>query len=565
MRLGFAVLLFGVLTLAGWPSASKLAATPANLAQTPPQFVARVTLADSSQVRRFVTLGLDLLELRSGDDLFFLTNEAQFAWLQASGWRVVRDETQTSLLPNTAPETFLGGYRTVAETRALLTQLAAQHPNLAEFFIYGQSWEKQTSTDANPPRGHDLFGLKLTNKSKAGPKPTFLLTAAIHARELATTEIALRLADYMLSHYGLDGDVTWLLDEHLIVIVPVLNPDGRLIAEQGYYQRKNTNTSYGTACDMPATIANQIGVDLNRNFPFRWGSVNTASEPFCGQTFPGSQAASEPETQGWQQLARSLFADQRGPNDTDAARADASGISVTLHSYGNLVLWPWGWTTAAPPNGTELELIGKRLAAYNGYTPQQAIHLYPTSGTTDDWSYGELGIASFTFEVGLSFGRCGGFFPPFDCLDADAEGSFWARNLPALLYAARIARAPYQLANGPAIQSLTATLTATGDVELRAICDETANGNQPIRAAELYLDVPPWRGGQSLVLQAADGAFDQPVETAAAKISANYARSLFFARAQDALGNWGPVKAVYLSRALPSPRTRPSRPSRAAR
>ena len=56
-------------------------------------------------------------------------------------------------------------------------------------------------------------------------------------------------------------------------------------------------------------------------------------------------------------------------------------------------------------------------------------------------------MASFTFEVGPIFGACGGFFPAYSCLDEGA--SFWPRNLPALLYALRVARAPYTQPAGP--------------------------------------------------------------------------------------------------------------------
>ena len=100
------------------------------------------------------------------------------------------------------PETSRDGYRTVAEMRQQLESSAALFPDLAEFFVYGQSWE--TSTQGQ--EGYDLFGLRLTNRSKPGPKPTFFLMAAIRARELTTSEVAMRLVDHLLNNYGADGD-----------------------------------------------------------------------------------------------------------------------------------------------------------------------------------------------------------------------------------------------------------------------------------------------------------------------------------------------------------------------
>jgi carboxypeptidase T len=504
--------------------------------------VARVTIPNRDAFERITALGLDLLEMRDGDDYLFLTTAEQIAQLRKAGWDVKVDQAQTGLLRNQQHlNTFSGGYRTVAEMRALLQSRATAFPNLAEYFVYGQSWEKLNSGGVS---GSDLFGIKLTNKSRSGPKPTFFLMAAIHARELTTSELALRLVDYLLNNYGTDGDVTWLLDEHLIVIVPSVNPDGHAIAEQGFFQRKNTNTTYGGGCANPPTASNQYGVDLNRNHSFKWGTVNSPTEPRCGQTYPGPTAASEPETSAVQNLLLSLFPDQRGPNDTDAAPLTTTGTMISLHSYSNLVMWPWGWGSSPAPNAAELSLVGRKYAAYNGYTPQQAINLYATSGTTEDWGYGELGICSLIFEVGPESGSCAGFFPPFTCLDTGSGGNFWLRNLPAFLYAARIARTPYQLAQGPTPESASTVNVNASGFDLRVQLDEQFNGGQAISAAEYYIDTPPWRGGTAIAMTALDGNFNSIAETATATVQTS-GQHLFYVRGRDANGNWGPVRGIF--------------------
>lgn len=504
--------------------------------------VARITIKNQQELETFVTLGLDLLEMRKGVDLFILTTQAQIDELRAKGWAISIDQEQSEILGNQGVGTFSGGYRTIAETRAFVDSKAAAYPNLAEVFTYGQSWEKVHPGGA---AGWDLFGITLTNKQITGPKPTFFLMAGIHARELTTTELALRLIDYLLTSYGTDADATWLLDEHKIVVVPASNPDGRVIAEQGFLQRKNTNNTNGGACSNPPSGSNQFGVDLNRNAAFKWGTVNPPTEPTCGQTYPGPTPASEPETTAAQNLVRALFADQRGPLDTDAAPLSTTGFFLTLHSYSNLVLWPWGWTTNPAPNSTELALIGGKFASYNGFTPMQSTGLYPTSGTTDDWAYGELGVPAMTFEVGPTSGSCGGFFPPFSCLDGGSGGSFWSRNLPAFLYAARIARTPYQLAKGPTPESATATLTTGNMFDLRAQLNEQLNGGQAINGAEYYIDTPPWRGGTPVAMTALDGSFNSTIETAAATVGPLPGRHLIFVRGRDSSGNWGPVRAAF--------------------
>jgi carboxypeptidase T len=504
--------------------------------------IARVRIRGDKELARFVTLGLDLLEMRKGDDLFILTTTAEAERLAAEGWAVTIDDDQTALLREQGPNTFRDGYRTITEIRALFDDAASNFPDLAEVFVYGSSWEKIASGGT---AGNDLFGIKLTNRLKPGPKPTFFLMAAIHARELTTSELAARFVTYLLNGYGTDGDATWLLDEHEIIVVPVSNPDGRRWAEQSYFQRKNTNTTYGGGCVNPPSSTNQYGVDLNRNAGFKWGTVNPPTEPRCGQTYPGPSEASEPETSALEDLVLSIFPDQRGPLDTDPAPLTTTGFFLTLHSYSNLVLWPWGWTTNVAPNSSDLTLIGQKFASYNGYTAQQSTDLYPTSGTTDDWAYGELGVPAMTFEVGPSSGTCGGFFPAFSCMDGGTGGSFWPRNLPAFLYAARIARAPYQLGRGPSPETLTATQTSPNQYNLQATLNDQFNGNQPIAAAEYYIDTPPWRGGTGIPMTALDGSFNSAVETAAVSTGTLSGRHLFYVRGRDSSGNWGPVKAVF--------------------
>jgi carboxypeptidase T len=499
--------------------------------------VARLTLGDAGEVRRFIALGLDMLETREGDDYFILTTRTQLEQLRRDGWAIQLDAPQSAALHPSQPATFMDGYRTVTEGRAFLDDAAAQYPGLAQVFTYGLSYE-----------GRELFGIRLSNRQSTGAKPVFFLMAAIHARELSTSELALRYVAYLLGHYGTDGDATWMLDDQQVVVVPYANPDGRELAQQGFYQRKNTDPIGGGACANPPDISNQSGVDLNRNSDYQWGVINGPATDPCAQTYPGPSAVSEPETAALENLVRSLFPDQRGPAATDAAPITTTGILLTLHSYGNLVLNPWGWTNNASPNDGDLALIGSQFASFNGYASgRPGFLLYNASGTTDDWSYGELGIASYTFELGPagSPDGCGGFFPVHTCLDSFASGSFWPRNLPAFLHAARLARAPYQLARGPSPDSLTATVGLTGQAALRASLSEQYSGGQAIAAAEYYVDTPPWRGGSGLPMTAVDGAFDSPTESASALGSFPAGRHLLFVRGRDGDGNWGPVRAAW--------------------
>ena len=109
---------------------------------------------------------------------------------------------------------------------------------------------------------------------------------------------------------------------------------------------------------------------------------------------------------------------------------------ISLHSYAGMILFPWGWTNTHTGNDAKLRAIAAKMSSYNGYRyGQPGEILYNASGTSDDWSYGELGIASFTIELA----SCGSFTPAYSC-----TGTEYTKNLPALMYVASIAKAPYQ-------------------------------------------------------------------------------------------------------------------------
>lgn len=514
-------------------------------AAPPPAQVVRIAAATHEQAHDLSERGLDLLEMRDGDDLFAIVTAAEIEELEAAGYAVRPDAEQTRLAaerPRVMP--VLGGYRTVEEGYALLDQWQANYPTLAKTFTYGSSWEL---LNLGSGAGYALRGITLTNQLVPGPKPTFFLMSAIHAREMATAEITLRFIEHLLTNYEDNADIRWLLDEHTVVVVPFANPDGRKIAETGQSQRKNRNTADTQGC-----TGTNIGIDLNRNSHFKWGTVDMPSGSPCGATWPGKSVASEPEVASLEAWVGRIFADLRGPNDSDPAPDTTPGVFITLHSYSNLVLWPYGWTYDPAPNDADLARLGKKFASYNNYTAQQSTDLYPTSGTTDDWAYGELGVASYTFEIGPQSGACAGFFPAFSCLDGGSGGNFWGRNLPALLYAAKVARTPYQLGRGPdalnvaAIQD-GATFTVTASI------NDLKNGNQAIAAAEVYVDTPPWRAGATPVaLVASDGGFSSASESVQGTLAAPDAgRHMLFVRGQDAAGNWGPVSAIWMD-SLPS-------------
>jgi carboxypeptidase T len=512
--------------------------------QTSGPVVARVSFTDKQDLDHLAQF-LDIWSVdETSHTLVAQLTPLQQSMLLAEGRQVIVDveltaglrrlhqalEGQTSGIPG------YPCYRTVEETYASLAQIAHDHPGLARWIDIGDSWDKITT---GGPAGYDLQVLQLTNHKIPGPKPVFFLMGAIHAREYATAELATRFAEYLVKAYGSNADVTWLLDYNEVQILPVANPDGRKFAETGLLWRKNTDNGEG------CLVANAYGIDLNRNYDFKWGGPG-ASLDACSEVYLGRSAASESETLALQTYLSGLYPDRRGPADGDAAPNDTSGLLISLHSYGQLVLWPWGWTNAPAPNAAQFQTLGRKFAFFNHAIPEQADALYATSGTTDEWLYGRLGTAAYTFEMGTAFFQACSTF----------ETSLYPDNLQALLYALKAARRPYQTPAGPDTLNInlsTNVVTAGAVFSLTVTADDTrysgGEASQPIANARYSIDAPSWISGtQTTALHAADGVLDKPIENLQGTIDTGTltsGRHLVFIESQDTAGNWGPPSAQF--------------------
>ena len=446
-------------------------------------------------------------------------------------------------------------YETVEETFAAGDAIVAAKPTLAAWVNAGSSWLKTQNAG-----GYDMKVLKLTNSAVSaiggGDKPRLFVNSAIHAREYTTAPLVLEFARWLTDGYGVNADATWIMDHHEVHLMLHTNPDGRKRAEAGLSWRKNVNNNY-------CSNSNNRGIDLNRNFSATWNTTNGegSSGSACQATYRGPSAGSEPETRAVESYIRSLWPDRRGPGPNDAAPADTSGVHLDIHSFSQLVLWPWGETEAPAPNASQLQTMGRRLAFFNGYTPQQSIGLYPTDGTSDAPSYHELGVASFTIELGTAF---------FESC-ASYTNSTRPANLPALIYAAKVVRTPYVTPAGPDVTALalagaasgagvqagSSVLLSAGATDVRFNQSNGVEPTQAISSAEYTIDVPPWQANAApLPLNAADGSFGSSTEALSGRIDTwglGVGRHLVYVRARDASGAWGPVSAVFLTINAPVP------------
>ena len=397
--------------------------------------VLRVPAPAGDAAQRLLGLGYDVLEQRDGDDLFVLGDPRTSEELLADGFA----PTVEAVMPpserrprSLVDTTYYGGYRTVTAHLAHLDEVAKAHPDLATVVDYGDSWRKTKGSG-----GHDLKAICITKKNPGdcaltpvAPKPRVFVMGQLHAREITTGDMAWRYIDDLVG----SADLTPMLAGLEVWVVPIANPDGVEIVESGgdtpVLQRKNANGN---------CTSGSRGVDLNRNAGSHWGEVGS-SKNRCAETYQGPRADSEVEVQALESLWRKLYRDTRAPGDTAAASADTTGAVISMHSYGDYVLFPWGWSTQKTGNDAALRKMANDMAAVSGFTAGQPGEvLYNSSGATDDWVYEDLGVPSFVWEIGAGSGRCGGFLPPFAC----QREVHWPKVRPMLVSAMNAAKRPY--------------------------------------------------------------------------------------------------------------------------
>ncbi|MER6087292.1 M14 family metallopeptidase [Streptomyces bluensis] len=299
-------------------------------------------------------------------------------------------------------------YNNYAEMNAQINQRIAAYPNIMSKRVIGKSYE-----------GRDIVAVKISdNVASDESEPEVLFTAQQHAREHLTVEMALYLIRELGAGYGSDSRVTNMVNNREIWIVPTLNPDGSEydIATGSYRSwRKNRQPNSGSSA---------VGTDLNRNWNYRWGCCGGSSGSTSSETYRGPSAESAPEVKVVADFVRSRV--------VGGVQQIKAGID--FHTYSELVLWPFGYTTADTTTGMTADdrnafaTVGQKMAASNGYTPEQSSDLYITDGSIDDWLWGNQKIFGYTFEMYPSSAGGGGFYPPDEVIERETS-----RNRDAVL------------------------------------------------------------------------------------------------------------------------------------
>jgi hypothetical protein len=282
-------------------------------------------------------------------------------------------------------------YLSYAQIADSLRDLAVLYPTICKFdslpiTTYQGNWQYYVKISDNPHVEED-------------DEPGFLIEGTHHSREWACPVTVMFFIDTMLSAYGSVSQITNLVNDNEFYCIPVINVDGYLYDyPSGYWWRKNREPFGGS-----------IGTDPNRNYAGcspdiagDWGAVDQggASHDPSDILFCGAYANSGDETRSLTLFVRDI----------------QCHAYMSYHSYGEMLMWPWGWSTSNCPYTSLYNVWGANAAnlihclgsgTYD-YGPISTT-IYPVSGSSVDWFFswsmyvGGVPNLSFTVELGTEF------------------------------------------------------------------------------------------------------------------------------------------------------------------
>lgn len=253
-------------------------------------------------------------------------------------------------------------------------ELARAHPRLVHRTQIGE-----TTQFCRP-----IYAYRMSNDAtRPQERPGVLFNGCHHADELVGAEIVLALMEKLAAGYAREPEVTQWLDTLEIWLVPVINVDGHDIVTSGRDPRwrKNARDVNGDGVTGPYPE----GVDVNRGYDFNWllgGSQDPAEANYRGE-FPFSEAENR---------AVRRLADEK-----------QFLLSVSYHSQGEIVFYPWGWSGQAAPDDDVIRPIAADLAAHLGRmdgTGHYAVAPGGAGAQSYPWLYGRRGVLDFIVETG---------------------------------------------------------------------------------------------------------------------------------------------------------------------
>ncbi len=273
----------------------------------------------------------------------------------------------------------MGGFYTYDQVLSKLDFMAAQWPNLITV--------KQPISDMYVSHeGRPIWYVKISdNPTIQEGEPQVLYTSLLHAREGIGVQQMFYFMLHLLENYDTNDEIKYLVDNTEMVFVPVANPDGYV-----YNQTTNPNGGGMWRKNRRENGFNSYGVDVNRNFGYFWGYDDEGSSGNPDDlTYRGPSAFSEPET-----MAIKTLTEQHDFK-----------IALNYHSYSDLLLYPWGYTSDLCPDNEIFYVHASMMTRDNNYVyGPSSTTIYPTNGASDDWMYGDTQtknkIFAYTPECG---------------------------------------------------------------------------------------------------------------------------------------------------------------------
>ncbi len=274
----------------------------------------------------------------------------------------------------------MGSYLTYQEMLDELDEMVALYPNLITV-------KQMLSPTLTTAEGRPIYYVKISdNPNTDEAEPKVLYTGLHHAREPMSMMSLIFYMHYILENYA-DPEIQNLVDSDELYFIPCVNPDGYI-----YNQTSNPNGGGLWRKNRRLNSGGTYGVDLNRNYGYQWGLNSGSSGTPSSETYRGTSAFSEPETQ----MIRDFCVEKKFIT------------ALNNHSYGNYLIHQWEYENTVPEPAT-FAALGAELTTCNGFTVGNAYQTvgYLASGGSGDWLYGEQSakpkVYNFTPEIGTSF------------------------------------------------------------------------------------------------------------------------------------------------------------------
>lgn len=252
-----------------------------------------------------------------------------------------------------------GNYYLYSEIRQAILGLQSQYPALVK-------------VDSLPIRSIEdraIYVVKISNSPGVNNgKPEVLISGAIHAYEPIGPSVCMSDMTHLCENYVSDPEIQWLVDNRQTYFFPVMNPDGYVFNETypSRMWRKNRRHNAGGS----------YGVDLNRNYPYKWGYDNNGSSPNpSAWNYRGTAPASEPETQAVM----------------DFVNAHQIRTWHNHHSPGDVLLIPFSYIDSYPWDDTlEYYTMCREESLLYGFLDwgnSSQAYGYPCNGELGDWAW----------------------------------------------------------------------------------------------------------------------------------------------------------------------------------